>query len=33
MTMDADGKSKRMLRSTMREDSIPLFVPISALNR
>ncbi|RHZ62024.1 TolB family protein [Aspergillus thermomutatus] len=31
--MDADGKNKRMLTDSMWEDSMPLFVPHSALHR
>ncbi|KAF7179628.1 hypothetical protein CNMCM7691_008677 [Aspergillus felis] len=31
MIMDADGKNKRMLTDSMWEDSMPLFVPNSAL--
>ncbi|KAF4228900.1 hypothetical protein CNMCM6457_006713 [Aspergillus fumigatiaffinis] len=33
MIMDADGKNKRMLTDSMWEDSMPLFMPNSALYR
>jgi hypothetical protein len=33
MIMDADGKNKRMLTDSMWEDSMPLFMPNSAMYR